>query len=107
MCVISQIFHLSAADLGDEQIVDNPRPKDGEASPQGLPQLPQVEGDNRSPLTHLIGQFFEDLGKPMNKARLILTCMYMGRFFRSKITVLETYINVHIQDAKTAGGHKF
>ena len=38
-------LHLSAPDLGDEQIVDNPRPKDGEASPQGLPQLPQVEGD--------------------------------------------------------------
>ena len=38
-------LHLSAPDLGDEQIVDNPRPKDGETSPQGLPQLPQVEGD--------------------------------------------------------------
>ena len=34
----------SASNLGDKQVVDNPRPKDGEAAPQGLHKLPKVEG---------------------------------------------------------------
>ena len=38
------IICLSASNLGDKQVVDNPRPKDGEAAPQGLHKLPKVEG---------------------------------------------------------------
>ena len=45
--MITKIFiYFSASDLGDEQIVYNPCSKDGEASPQGLPQLPQMEDES-------------------------------------------------------------
>ena len=40
-----ELFSLPAANLGDKQIIDDSRAENGEASPQGLSQLSQVEGE--------------------------------------------------------------
>ena len=40
-----KLFLLPAANLGDKQIIDDSRAKNGEAPPQGLSQLSKVEGE--------------------------------------------------------------
>ena len=40
-----KLFSFPATNLGDKQIIDDSRAKNGEASPQSLSQLSQVEGE--------------------------------------------------------------
>ena len=40
-----KFFSFPAANLGDKQIIDDSRAKNGEAPPQSLSQLSKVEGE--------------------------------------------------------------